>query len=30
MDNLFFFSMCALVIIAAVVSIIIDKLHGDN
>lgn len=30
MANLFFFSMCALVIIGAVVSIIIDKLHGDN
>lgn len=30
MGNLFFFSMCALVIISAVVSIIIDKLHGDN
>lgn len=30
MANLIFFGICALTIIGAVVSIIIDKLHGDN
>lgn len=30
MANLFFFTMCALVIIGAVVTIIIDKLSGKR